>query len=345
MQQVREKLKDNGTIWISGTYHNIFSIGQLLQELDFKILNVVTWEKNNPPPNFSCRFFTHSTELIIWARKKEKVPHYYNYGLMKQLNGNKQMKDVWKLPAIAKWEKSCGKHPTQKPLSILTRIILASTKPGAWILDPFAGSSTTGIAANLTNRRFLGIDMEKEFLEISKNRKLEIEDEKIAHQYRQKINGFENKNQFQYFLSEEPKPKERIVLGYIRGKDLGNLSKLKTFYFHSTDKQNNLLEFPYDLYNAKKIVIYSGGRTKPFYLTTYFGEIESIQHKHKSKIKGKENSTTEYYFEVKLKENFIEDFNIKENKNIKKWISDYYSEYELPSINYLPILTFLENVI
>ena len=123
---------------------------------------------------------------------------------MKQLNGNKQMKDVWKLPAIAKWEKSCGKHPTQKPLSVLTRIILASTKPGAWILDPFVGSSTTGIAANLTNRRFLGIDMETEFLEISKNRKIEIEDVSIANQYKQKISGFETKNQLQMYLEEEP---------------------------------------------------------------------------------------------------------------------------------------------
>lgn len=136
-------------------------------------------------------------------RKKEKVPHYYNYELMKQLNGNKQMKDVWKLPAIAKWEKSCGKHPTQKPLSVLTRIILASTKPGAWILDPFAGSSTTGIAANLTNRRFLGIDMENEFLEISKNRKLEIENEAISNRYKQKINGFNATNQLKLFLESE----------------------------------------------------------------------------------------------------------------------------------------------
>lgn len=205
IKQVREKMKDNATIWISGTYHNIFSIGQILQELDFKILNVITWEKNNPPPNFSCRFFTHSTELIIWARKKEKVPHYYNYELMKQLNGNKQMKDVWKLPAIAPWEKSCTKHPTQKPLAVLTRLILASTKPNAWILDPFAGSSTTGIAANLLNRRYLGIDQEEEFLEISKNRKLEIENPKIAELYRQKIQGFTNKKELDLFLANEPK--------------------------------------------------------------------------------------------------------------------------------------------
>lgn len=201
---VRENMKDDATIWISGTMHNIFSVGQILTELDFKILNIITWEKSNPPPNFSCRYFTHSTEQIIWARKKEKVPHYYNYELMKQLNGDKQMKDVWKLPAIAPWEKSCKKHPTQKPLSVLTRLILASTKPNAWILDPFTGSSTTGIASNLSNRRFLGIDEEEEFLEISKNRKLEIEDPKIASKYRQKLQGFNNQKELDLFLAKEP---------------------------------------------------------------------------------------------------------------------------------------------
>jgi site-specific DNA-methyltransferase (adenine-specific) len=200
---VRDKMKDDATIWISGTMHNIFSIGQILLELDFRILNVITWEKNNPPPNFSCRFFTHSTEQIIWARKEKKVPHYFNYELMKQLNGNKQMKDVWKLPAIAPWEKSCGKHPTQKPLAVLTRLILASTKPNAWILDPFTGSSTTGIAANLSNRRFLGIDQELEFLEISKNRKLEIENQRVKSLYNQKINGFNDEKELELFLVNE----------------------------------------------------------------------------------------------------------------------------------------------
>ncbi|NBB22257.1 site-specific DNA-methyltransferase [Runella sp. CRIBMP] len=201
---VRNKMKDDATIWISGTIHNIFSIGQILAELDFKILNIITWEKPNPPPNFSCRYFTYSTEQIIWARKSKKTPHFFNYELMKQLNGDKQMKDVWKLPAIAPWEKSCGKHPTQKPLSVLTRLILASTKPNAWILDPFTGSSTTGIAANLVNRRFLGIDQEKEFLEISKMRRLEIENNKIATSYRQKIGGFNERKHLEYLLLEEP---------------------------------------------------------------------------------------------------------------------------------------------
>ena len=216
LKLVREKLKDNGTIWISGTYHNIFSIGQILQELNFKILNVITWEKNNPPPNFSCRYFTHSSELIIWARKEEKVPHYYNYELMKSLNDGKQMKDVWKLPAIARWEKSCGKHPTQKPLSILTRIILASTKPNTWILDPFTGSSTTGIAANLVNRRFLGIDQEIEFLELSKNRKLEIENSEIAHRYREKLNGFNSKKELENYLVREEREEYKSELNFIK---------------------------------------------------------------------------------------------------------------------------------
>ncbi len=183
----RDKLKDNGTIWISGTYHNIFSIARQLTELGYKILNVITWVKTNPPPNISCRYFTFSTEFIIWARKSHQKAHFYNYELMKKLNGGKQMTDVWQLPAIARWEKSCGKHPTQKPLSVLARIILASTSKNAWILDPFTGSSTTGIAANLLGRRFLGIDKEKEYLSLSESRKHEIENIKNAIEFRKKI--------------------------------------------------------------------------------------------------------------------------------------------------------------
>lgn len=201
---VREKMKEDATIWISGTMHNIFSVGQILAELNFKILNVITWQKTNPPPNLSCRYFTHSTEQIIWARKNDKVPHRYNYELMKQLNDNKQMKDVWTLPAIARWEKTCGKHPTQKPLSVLVRAILASTKKNAWILDPFTGSSTTGIAANLLERRFLGIDNEFEFLEISKKRRLEIENHITALAFKQKLSGFNNHKELQQYLFSEP---------------------------------------------------------------------------------------------------------------------------------------------
>ncbi|MCM1505327.1 MAG: site-specific DNA-methyltransferase [Muribaculum sp.] len=191
----REKLKDNGTIWVSGTHHNIFSIATLLTELGYKILNVITWAKTNPPPNISCRFFTYSTEFILWARKCPKVPHKYNYALMKAINDGKQMTDVWRLPAIARWEKSCGKHPTQKPLSLLTRIILASTNTNDWIIDPFAGSSTTGIAANLCGRRYLGIERESEFAELSKNRSIEISEISIRNSYIRKLSDLNRESE------------------------------------------------------------------------------------------------------------------------------------------------------
>ena len=172
----REKLTDNGTIWISGTYHNIFSVANCLTELGYKILNVITWQKSDPPPNLSCRYFNFSTEYIIWARKSAKVPHIFNYEVMKQMNGDKQMTDVWKIPAVGSWEKYCGKHPTQKPLRLLYRIVLACTNEGDTIFDPFAGSCTTGIAANLLGRNFVGIEQEKTFVELGQRRRQEIED-------------------------------------------------------------------------------------------------------------------------------------------------------------------------
>ncbi len=187
LELCRDKLKENGTIWVSGTYHNIFSVATCMQELGYKILNVVTWAKTNPPPNISCRYFTYSTEFVIWARKDKKTPHFFNYKLMKTLNDGKQMTDVWRLPAIARWEKGCGKHPTQKPLALLARIIMASTRPAAWVLDPFAGSSTTGIAANLVGRRFLGIEKETEYVDMGVARKREIESEETFRTYRMKI--------------------------------------------------------------------------------------------------------------------------------------------------------------
>lgn len=206
----REKLKENGTIWISGTHHNIFAIANLLTELGYKILNVITWAKTNPPPNISCRFFTYSTEFILWARKSPKVPHKYNYELMKAINEGKQMTDVWRLPAIGRWEKSCGKHPTQKPLALLTRIILASTDEHDWILDPFAGSSTTGIAANLCGRRFLGIEKDGSFAGLSKTRRDELNIPGVKGRYIVKLSDLS----FQKFIPTANEPEEKY------GKDL-----------------------------------------------------------------------------------------------------------------------------
>lgn len=187
LEAVRKVLKPSGTVWISGTYHNIFQVAHCLTELDYKILNVITWQKTNPPPNLSCRYFTYSTEFIIWARREKKVPHFYNYELMKIINGGEQMRDVWSMPAIGRWEKSFGKHPTQKPLPLLCRILLAATNERDWVLDPFTGSSTTGIACSLLNRRFLGIDKEREFLDLSIKRFEECQRQEIISDFRSRI--------------------------------------------------------------------------------------------------------------------------------------------------------------
>lgn len=172
----KQALSTNGSIWISGTLHNIYSIGMALEQEGFKIINNITWQKTNPPPNLACRCFTHSTETILWAQKNDKkARHYFNYALMKELNEGKQMKDVWSGPLTPAKEKAHGKHSTQKPLYLLERIILASTEEGALVLDPFCGSSTTGVAAKRLLRRYIGIDNEPEYIELS-IRRLEHED-------------------------------------------------------------------------------------------------------------------------------------------------------------------------
>ena len=126
----------------------------------------------NPPPNISCRYFVHSTETILWAKKDiKKAKHKFNYQLMKELNGGKQAKDVWESSLTKRSEKKCGKHPTQKPMVILEKLILASTDEGDLILDPFNGSGTTGIVANRLRRKYIGIDLEKEYLDLTIRRK------------------------------------------------------------------------------------------------------------------------------------------------------------------------------
>ena len=175
INQCKPLLKDNGTIWVCGTYHNIFSVEKCLRNAGFRIINIITWQKSDPTPTWGNLHFNFSSEYIIWAKKTPMANHYFNYELMKQLNGGKLMPDVWKLPTVGLWEKTCGKHPTQKPLRLLYRIILASTKVGDIILDPFAGSSTTGIAANLLGRKFIGIEQDEDFLLLGKKRKMDIE--------------------------------------------------------------------------------------------------------------------------------------------------------------------------
>lgn len=179
----REILDDNGTIWISSTLHSVYAIGVALEMEGFAIINNIIWQKPNPAPNLACRCFTHSTETIIWARKQisatKKGKHYFDYSSMKEENGGKQMKDVWeftdepeiwKISTPSKAEKKEGYHPTQKPLKLLERIIVASTKENDLVLDPFNGSGTTGIACSHLNRRYIGIDNNVEYLELTKKR-------------------------------------------------------------------------------------------------------------------------------------------------------------------------------
>lgn len=170
LRACQRALKPNGTIWVSGTHHAIYSIGFAMQEIGMRILNNITWEKPNPPPQLSCRYFTHSTETIIWAAKTTKSRHAFNYQEMKAANGGKQMKSVWRMPGPERWEKAFGKHPTQKPVALLRRILESSSNPGDLVLDPFMGSGTTGVAALLTRRRFFGIEVSKEYTSISHRR-------------------------------------------------------------------------------------------------------------------------------------------------------------------------------
>lgn len=172
IRECKKVLKDEGTIWISGTMHNIYSIGMALEEEGFKIINNITWKKLNPPPNISCRAFVHSTETILWAKKDiKKSKHKFNYDVMKELNDGKQMKDVWETSLTKPSEKKCGKHPTQKPIALLEKIILASTDENDLILDPFNGSGTTGIVASRLKRKYIGIEKEKEYLDLTIRRK------------------------------------------------------------------------------------------------------------------------------------------------------------------------------
>jgi site-specific DNA-methyltransferase (adenine-specific) len=164
-------LKDGGTIWVSGTLHNIYDIGYIVNSLDgLKILNNITWMKTNPPPNLSTRYFTHSTETILWIRKGLKSKHTFNYKLMKELNGGKQMKDVWIVGRPVKNEYIFGKHPTQKPERLIEMMVLSSTNEGDTVLDLFMGSGTTGVVSLRNGRNFIGVEKETEYFNISSNR-------------------------------------------------------------------------------------------------------------------------------------------------------------------------------
>jgi site-specific DNA-methyltransferase (adenine-specific) len=166
LERCQRVLKPNGTIWVTGTHHVIFSVGFAMQQLGMKILNDIAWEKPNPPPNLSCRYFTHSTETVLWAAKSENSRHVFNYKAMKAVTG-KQMKTVWTMPAPGKTEKTFGKHPTQKPVALVERCLLAATNPRDFVLDPFMGAGTTAVACYRQGRLFVGIELDFRYLWIA----------------------------------------------------------------------------------------------------------------------------------------------------------------------------------
>ena len=170
LRRCQRVLKPDGTIWVTGTHHVIYSVGFAMQQLGFKILNDIAWEKPNPPPNLSCRYFTHSTETILWAARSERSRHYFNYPLMREIAGGKQMKTVWRLGAPRGDEKKLGKHPTQKPVGLVERCLLASTREGDLVLDPFLGAGTTAVAAVQTRRRCVGIELDEQHLKLAMRR-------------------------------------------------------------------------------------------------------------------------------------------------------------------------------
>lgn len=217
----RNLLKDNGTIWVSGTYHNIYSVANCMVELGYKILNVIVWCKPDAPLTLSDSHFNFSAEYIIWARKYKDKRHFYNIDLMTSINGGKRMSDVWNIPTTGLWEKTCGKHPTQKPLRLMYRIILSSTQEGDIVLDPFAGSCTTGIASNLLGRSFIGIDQDKDYLDLGIKRKLEIENEVNASKIFRKMSECPNEVMVLVNHAREELKKKMIETGicYLRAGD------------------------------------------------------------------------------------------------------------------------------
>lgn len=246
----RDWLKEDGTIWVSGTYHNIYSVANCMVELGYKILNIVVWNKPDAPLTLSDSHFNFSAEYIIWARKSKRKRHYYNNELMKRLNGGKRMSDVWNIPTTGLWEKSQGKHPTQKPLRLMYRIILSSTREGDTILDPFAGSCTTGIAANLLGRKFIGFDQSEEFLKLGLRRRQEIEDPTIASKYLRKMS--ENPNEVM------------VMVNHARKELKAKMVETGICYLRAGDSKGSLLVTP-GFERMQYVLLHTGGKDAELY--------------------------------------------------------------------------------
>ena len=244
LSKCRDVLKDSGTIWVCGTYHNIYSVEQCLIELGFQILNIVVWQKSDPPPTPYGGRFNFSAEYIVWARKEPKAIHCFHYEELKQMNGGKEMPDVWRFPSPGAWERIHGKHPTQKPLRLLYRVMQACTERGYVILDPFAGSCTTGIAANLLGRKFIGIDQNKVFLDYGIRRKQEIENPATANHILKK-------------MSENPE-EVMVMVNHARRDLKAKMIEKGICYLRAGDSKGSLLVSP-GFERLQYVLLHTGG--------------------------------------------------------------------------------------
>lgn len=295
----RNILKEDGTIFVTGTYHNIFSVATCMLELGYKILNIIVWQKSDAKPTLSRSYFSFTTEYIVWARKNEKVTHFFNCELMEQLNGGTRMSDVWRIPFLSPWEMKCGRHPTQKPLRLLYRIILSSTHIGDTILDPFAGSCTTGIAANLLERKFIGIDQSLDYLMYGIRRKQEIEDPVTAERIRKKMS--ENPEEVMVMVNHSRKDLKKKMtetgICYLRaGDSKGSLcvtpgfERMQYVLLHTKGEDCQLFKLKskghFQIWTKETLEKYGFSPShSPYYIVLLFDNSKPIEIKKMPKIK------------------------------------------------------------
>jgi site-specific DNA-methyltransferase (adenine-specific) len=307
---IAPKMKEDATIWVSGTFHNIFSVERILVNHRFKIINIISWQKSNPHDIVDGQHLTFSTEFLVWARKSYHGQHFYNHELMVAQNGGKPLTDVWKLPTPSTWERKQGKHPTQKPLRLLYRIILASTREGETILDPFAGSCTTGIAANLLGRKFIGIDQSQEFLDYGIRRKHEIEDASKAEWMLKKMS--ENPEEVMVMVNHARPDlyKKMIETGicYLRaGDSKGSLlvtpgfERLNYVLLHTNGENAQLFKLKtkghFQIWTRETLQQYGfEPRSAAYYVVLHFDPSKPIPLKHYPNLK-----EDKYTFKAKIK--------------------------------------------
>lgn len=316
LSECRKVLKADGTIFVTGTYHNIFSVANCMVELGYRILNIIVWQKSDAKPTLSRNYFNFTTEYIVWARKSEKVNHFFNCDLMEQLNGGARMTDVWRIPFLSPWELKCGKHPTQKPLRLLYRIILSSTRVEELILDPFAGSCTTGIAANLLGRKFIGIDQSLDYLSYGIRRKQEIEDPIIADNYLKKMS--ENPEEVTVMINHCRKGlKDKMIetgICYLRaGDSKGSLcitpgfERLSYVLLHTNGEDCQLFKLKtkgkFNIWTKETLEKYGFEPSHaPYYIVLRFDNSKQIPYKQLPKLKESGNT---YIAKIKPLSDFI----------------------------------------